>query len=155
LMLRWTVPGASYLTGVLPGVVVFGLGLLLAVAPVTATVLAAAPDRHAGVASGVNNAVARTGSLLAVAVLPAAAGITGERYSDPTALTAGWQMALLICAIAAVVGGLTAFFIDNKVLGQSTTPTVVEDSPHPGDCLHCGVEGPPTHVVPSRSSTMD
>ena len=155
LMLRWAVPGASYLTGVLPGVTVFGLGLLLAVAPVTATVLAAAPDRHAGVASGVNNAVARTGSLLAVAVLPAAAGITGEKYSDPVALTAGWQMALTICAIAAVLGGLTAFFIDNKVLGQPATPPVVEDSPHPGDCLHCGVEGPPTHVVPHHSSTVD
>jgi EmrB/QacA subfamily drug resistance transporter len=155
LMLRWAVPGASYLTGVLPGVVVFGLGLLCAVAPVTATVLAAAPDRHAGVASGVNNAVARTGSLLAVAVLPAAAGITGERYSDPTALTAGWQMALLICAIAAVAGGLIAFFIDNKVLGQAAPPNVAEDSPHPGDCLHCGVEGPPTHVVPQRSSIVD
>jgi len=155
LMLRWAVPGASYLTGVLPGVVVFGFGLLCAVAPVTATVLAAAPDRHAGVASGVNNAVARTGSLLAVAVLPAAAGITGEKYSDPAALTAGWQMALLMCAIAAVAGGVIAFFIDNKVLGEPSTPAVVEDSPHPGDCLHCGVEGPPTHVVPQRSSTVD
>ncbi|EWM14382.1 MFS transporter [Kutzneria sp. 744] len=155
LMLRWAVPGSSYLTGVLPGVVVFGLGLVIAVAPVTATVLAAAPDRHAGVASGVNNAVARTGSLLAVAVLPAAAGITGEKYADPTALTAGWQMALLICAIAAVIGGLIAFWVDNRVLGQAPSPAVVEDSPHPGDCLHCGVEGPPTHVVPHHSSTVD
>ena len=155
LMLRWVVPGASYLTGVLPGVVVFGLGLLCAVAPVTATVLAAAPDRHAGVASGVNNAVARTGSLLAVAVLPAAAGITGEKYADPAALTAGWQMALLICAVAAVLGGLTAFWVDNKVLGEPSPTPVVEDSPHPGECLHCGVEGPPTHVVPQRVSTVD
>ncbi|GAA3438027.1 MFS transporter [Kutzneria kofuensis] len=155
LMLRWAVPGSSYLTGVLPGVVVFGLGLVIAVAPVTATVLAAAPDRHAGVASGVNNAVARTGSLLAVAVLPAAAGITGEKYADPAALTAGWQMALLICAIAAVLGGLIAFWVDNRVLGEPPTPAVVEDSPHPGDCLHCGVEGPPTHVVPHHSSTVD
>jgi EmrB/QacA subfamily drug resistance transporter len=155
LLLRQAVPGASYLTGVLPGVVVFGLGLVTAVAPVTATVLAAAPDRHAGVASGVNNAVARTGSLLAVAVLPAAAGITGEKYADPTALTAGWQMALLMCAIAAVAGGLIAFWVDNRVLGEAPTPAVVEDSPHPGDCLHCGVEGPPTHVVPHHTSTVD
>lgn len=153
LMLRWAAPGASYLGGVLPGVVVFGLGLVIAVAPVTATVLAAAPDRHAGVASGVNNAVARTGSLLAVAVLPAAAGITGERYTDPTALTAGWQLALTICAIAAVAGGLIAFWVDNRVLGD--VPATAEDSPHPGDCLHCGVEGPPTHVSPHQRSTVD
>ena len=55
---------------ILPGVVIFGLGLALLVAPLTATVLAAAPDRNAGIASGINNAVARAGSLLAVAALP-------------------------------------------------------------------------------------
>ena len=62
---------------------VFGLGLALMVAPLTATVLAAAPDEHAGIASGVNNAVARAGSLLAVAALPVAVGLTGEDYDDP------------------------------------------------------------------------
>ena len=157
LMLRMAVPGASYLTGVLPGVVVFGLGLVIAVAPVTAAVLAAAEDRHAGVASGVNNAVARTGSLLAVAILPAVAGIRGDQYANPTALTAGWQMALLVCAVAAVAGGLVAFAIDNRVLGAGTEHAEHEESPHPGECLHCGVEGPPTHVVPSghSQSTMD
>ena len=65
---------STYWTGVLPGVTVFGLGLTLLVAPLTATVLEAAPDRYAGVASGVNNAVARAGSLLAVAALPAVPG---------------------------------------------------------------------------------
>ena len=69
LMLR-IAPGSSYLTDVLPAVVVFGLGLAATVAPVTATVLAAADERHAGVASGVNNAVARTAQLVAVAALP-------------------------------------------------------------------------------------
>ena len=54
----------------LPGLTVFGLGLALMVAPLTATVLAAAPDEVAGIASGINNAVARAGSLLAVAALP-------------------------------------------------------------------------------------
>jgi len=50
-----------------PLVIAFGLGLSLTVAPLTATVLAAASDRHAGLASGVNNAVARVAGLLAVA----------------------------------------------------------------------------------------
>ena len=69
-------PGASYLTDVLPAVVLFGLGLSATVAPLTATVLATADVRHAGVASGVNNAVARAAGLLAVAGLPLAVGLT-------------------------------------------------------------------------------
>ena len=57
LMLTGVSPGDSYVTAVLPGIVVFGLGLALTVAPLTMTALAAVEDRHAGIASGVNNAV--------------------------------------------------------------------------------------------------
>ena len=63
LMMTLIDPGDSYVGSVLPAVIVFGLGLTLVVAPITATVLAAADERHAGVASGVNNAVARTAGL--------------------------------------------------------------------------------------------
>src|SRR4051794_35917976 len=81
LMLRIG-PGTSGIEGwlldVLPAVLVFGAGLALTVAPLTATVLDAAPDRFAGSASGVNNAVARAAGLLAVAVVPVLAGITGD-----------------------------------------------------------------------------
>ncbi len=137
LLLRLAEPGASYLTGVLPGILVFGVGLAVVVAPVTATVLAAAPDRFAGVASGVNNAVARTGSLLAVAVLPAAVGLTGDSYADPVAMTNGWQMALLLCAVASAIGGLLALGTDNNVLRPQ----------EPGqECLSCGVDAPPPRV---------
>jgi Na+/melibiose symporter-like transporter len=62
---------ADYLTGVLPASVLFGLGLAITVAPLTATVLQAADRRHAGVASGVNNAIARIASLLAIAAVGA------------------------------------------------------------------------------------
>ena len=72
LLLRGVRPGASYWTDVLPGVTLFGLGLTLVVAPLTASVLAAVADRFAGVASGFNNAASRAGGLLAVAALPAA-----------------------------------------------------------------------------------
>jgi MFS family permease len=141
-------PGASYLTEVLPAVVLFGIGLTCVVAPVTATVLAAAEDRHAGVASGVNNAIARTGGLLAVAVLPAVSGLNGDAYTDPTALTSAWRTALMICAVLAVLGGLIALGIRNDVL--SAPPEKEPESPAPGDCWHCGVEGPPTHIKPSH-----
>ncbi|HET7719901.1 MAG TPA: MFS transporter [Acidimicrobiales bacterium] len=102
-------PGDGYLAGVLPAVVLFGLGLTLVVAPVTATVLAAADARHAGVASGVNNAVSRVAGLLAVAILPAVAGITGDRFYDPGAMADGFRIAMVVCAALAGAGGLIAW----------------------------------------------
>jgi EmrB/QacA subfamily drug resistance transporter len=150
LLLMRVTPGASYVGTVLPGVAVFGLGLATVVAPVTATVLAAAPDRYAGVASGVNNAIARLGGLLAIAVLPAVSGLTGTAYTDPAALTASWQRALLVCSALAVMGGLIALGIHNGVLGS---PEAERDHPQPGECLHCGVDAPPTHVHPAHATT--
>ena len=143
-------PGASYLGTVFPAITVFGLGLVLVVAPVTATVLAAAPDRHAGVASGVNNAVARTGGLLAVAVLPAVAGLTGTSYADPVALTSGWRTAMWVCAALCVVGGFVALGVRNDVLSAEPVPDEVAEAPQPGECFNCGVESPPTHIVPAH-----
>jgi EmrB/QacA subfamily drug resistance transporter len=109
LLLRRVGAGTDYVTGVLPGVVVFALGLVLLVAPLTSSVLAAAPDRYAGIASGINNAVARTGSLLAVSALPALVGIGGADYERPAVFDAGYQQAQLVCAVLLVAGGLVAF----------------------------------------------
>ncbi|MEP7090729.1 MAG: MFS transporter [Nocardioidaceae bacterium] len=108
LILRGVGEGTGYLTGVLPGMLVFASGLVLLVAPLTSSVLAAAPDRYAGIASGINNAVARTGSLLAVAALPAVVGISGEDYQKPAVFSHGYQQAQLICAVLLVAGGLIA-----------------------------------------------
>jgi predicted MFS family arabinose efflux permease len=99
----------SYVVDVLPAMLVFGLGLVLMVAPLTATVLAAAPDEHAGVASGVNNAVARAGALLAVAALPAVVGLGGAEYADPGAFDDAFRMALMICAALLLAGGLVSW----------------------------------------------
>ena len=99
---------ASYVVDVLPGVVLFGLGLATTVAPLTTTVLAAAPDRHAGLASGVNNAVARTAGLLAVAVVPVAAGIGGTDYQDPERFAPGFRTASYLMAGLLVLGGVLA-----------------------------------------------
>lgn len=100
----------SYWTGVFPGILLFALGLAELVSPLTVAVLAAAPDRHAGVASGINNAVARAGTLLAVAALPAAVGLAGAEYRDPTALTAGYHSALLLASGMLALGGLISWF---------------------------------------------
>jgi len=119
LLLRGIGGDVNYWRDVLPGVTVFGLGLALMVAPLTATVLAAAPDRNAGIASGVSNAVARIGSLLAVAVLPVAVGLSGSEYADPTAFGAGYASAMLAAAVLLLVGGLVSWFtIRNDVLAS-------------------------------------
>ncbi|MEV4087307.1 MFS transporter, partial [Nonomuraea fuscirosea] len=102
--------GASYPFQVLPAVFVFGLGLSATVAPLTATVLATADERYAGTASGVNNAVARTGSLLAVAAVPPLVGLVGDAFQQPAVFDAGFRMAMLISAALMVVAALITFF---------------------------------------------
>jgi EmrB/QacA subfamily drug resistance transporter len=98
----------TYLAQVLPAVLVFGVGLTITVAPLTATALAAAPAKHAGIASAVNNDVARTGGLIAVALLPVLAGITGDVYLHPSALAHGFRMAMVMAALACALGGILA-----------------------------------------------
>ena len=85
LLTRATHPG-SYVTTVLPAVIVFGIGLAITVAPLTSTAMGAAPAEHSGVASAVNNVVARAAGLLAVAVLPLVAGLTGPTAARSPAL---------------------------------------------------------------------
>lgn len=135
-------PGDSYVTAILPPVIVFGAGLTLVVAPVTATVLAAVDTRHSGVASGVNNAVARVGGLLAVAILPAIAGITGDKFYEPAEMTDGFQMAMFACAVLSAIGGVLAWLtIEPGVLhaeaepGGDTPERLAED-------YSCPVNGP-------------
>jgi MFS family permease len=121
---------------------VFGLGLTLVVSPVTATVLAAAPEQRSGIASGVNNAVSRVASLLAVAVLPVIAGLTGHRFYVPHFMTHGFHVAMLACAVLAVAGGVLAWLtIDNDVLKTDAAPEA--DGQAAAGGLSCAVAGPP------------
>ncbi len=94
--------GDKYVTAVLPGVLVFGLGMSITVAPLTAAVLGAVDERHLGVASATNNAVARLAGLLAVAIIPSVAGfeLTGGGSSLP-----GYPTAMRISAALALAGG--------------------------------------------------
>jgi EmrB/QacA subfamily drug resistance transporter len=112
VLLRLVGPSGDYLTEVLPGVVVLGLGLAITVAPLTVTALASAPMEHAGMASAVNNDVARAGGLIAVAILPAVSGVDGRSYLHPALFAAGFRHAVVIAAAAAALGGvLAALFV--------------------------------------------
>ena len=102
-------PRADFLTDVLPSVLLLGLGLSCAVAPLTAAVLAAAPDHLAGAASGVNNATARSAGLLAIAVVPAVAGLGGAGVDDAGPLAQGFVVAMLVGAGLLAVGALVSW----------------------------------------------
>lgn len=115
-------PDARYWTAVFPGITVFALGLALMVAPLTATVLAAAADRHAGIASGVNNAVARAGSLLAVAALPTLVGLSGADYDRPDQFSAGFVTAMWICVALLASGGTLAWLLIRNPDVTATRP---------------------------------
>ena len=84
-LLLWTrvEVGATYVEAVLPGAIVFGLGLACTVAPLTATIMASADSEHLGAASGVNNAIARLAGLLAVAILPIVVGLDVSAVRPP------------------------------------------------------------------------
>jgi len=162
LMLRIS-PGSSYLVDVVPAVTVLGFGLAALVAPLTATVLAAAEAEHAGVASGVNNAVARAAGLLAVALLPALAGLGGADYTDPEAFQDGFAVALLLSTVLLLIGSALAVTLVPKTVrppdtaplpgaaGARSAPPAAGtgagedlDLPRPRTALHhCAVDGPP------------
>jgi Major Facilitator Superfamily len=130
---------ASYAVDLLPALLVFALGLSVTVAPLTATVLAAAPAHQVGVASAVNNDVARAAGLLAVAVLPGLAGISQRAYDHPALLSDGFHHAVLIAAGLCALGGvLSAVLIGSDAAAP--------DEPRPADpttqCRRCPISAP-------------
>jgi EmrB/QacA subfamily drug resistance transporter len=92
--------GFSYWFELLPPLVVFSIGLSMIVAPLTATVLSDAGEHDAGIASGVNNAVARVASLLGIAVVGAAVAGTDNRLDQ-----SGFRLAMVITAALVAAGG--------------------------------------------------
>nr|WP_184080034.1 MFS transporter [Nocardiopsis mwathae] len=126
----------DYTAAVLPGVVLVGLGLSTVVAPLTATVLASAPERHAGVASGVNNTLARGAQLIGVAAVPVLAGITGAR-----GIAAGFGPAMLILTGLGVAASVLALFLrDHEVRARAFRRTF------------CDVSGPPLSRCPGSTA---
>jgi EmrB/QacA subfamily drug resistance transporter len=145
LLSRATGPG-SYVTAVLPGVLVLAIGLAVTVAPLTATAMGAAPSEHSGIASGVNNVVARAAGLVAVAVLPLLAGLSGVSGLAPSELASGFRTAMLISAVVAFAGGVLAAL---TIRNPRRTPEVVTEYCR---TWHCGVGAPPLRGVDTASA---
>ena len=139
----------NYLTAVLPAVVAFGLGVAIMVAPLTATAMSAAPADHAGVASAVNNDVARAAGLIAVAVLPALAGITGNSYLHPAALAHGFKVAAMIAAVFCAAGGVLAAL----TIRNPTRTTGIPRAKAPQE-ISCALEATPLRSVGAAPVTV-
>lgn len=161
-----TDPG--YLVDVFPGVLLVALGMSATVAPLTATVLAAAPVRHAGLASGVNNTFARGAQMIGVAAVPSLAGIgAGSGGQEGTqALAQGFGPAMLILAGLAVIASLCAVVLprgrmpeareaaERGALPEDETP-VAEPRLGQHPPRFCGVSGPPMRSCPGSSSGFE
>jgi EmrB/QacA subfamily drug resistance transporter len=156
VLLSMVGPGASYWLRVLPAVIVLGLGLSLLVAPLTATALGSLDDAHAGIASGVNNAVARAAGLLSVAVLPLAAGIGAGSLTNPDDLHPAYRNAMLICAALMVTGGiLAAILVPSRLPAQGRTGPSPDQTGAALPALtapaeSAPAESAPAHAVPAR-----
>ena len=111
--------------------------------------MSAAPAEHSGVASAVNNVVARAASLLAVAVLPLLAGLTGAAALESATLAAGFRTAMVISGLTCAAGGvLAALTIRNPARVRSAT-SVEAGQKEPA--WSCGVSSPP--VDPSLAAS--
>ncbi|MGW7673654.1 hypothetical protein ACWGJX_42230 [Streptomyces sp. NPDC054775] len=113
------------MSGVLPGVIIFGLGMSLTVATLTSAVLSTVSDDRAGAAAGASNAISRAAGLITIAVLPSIAGID---VHGGASLSHGFHFAILVSAGACVLGAVALLTIKQ---GPGTTGTV------PGTQLAC------------------
>ncbi len=138
LLLTRIGPSSAWMTEVAPGAIVFGLGLVTFVAPLTATVMAAADPSHVSVASGVNNAVARAASLAMLALIPAVSGLSVAMGADAT--THSFRVALTIAALLAIGAAPLAFF------GLNPRTRAPRTARH----VHCAVDGAPLQPDPAQ-----
>ena len=122
LLLRIDHDHHGYFADVLPGVLVFAVGLTIFVAPLTATVMSSAPADDVGIASGVNNAISRAGGLLAVAILPPLAGLHGENYRNVHTMEHGFRVVMMSCIGLLVAAALViALTVKNKQAAERIT----------------------------------
>ncbi|MCQ8829797.1 DHA2 family efflux MFS transporter permease subunit [Streptomyces malaysiensis] len=125
--------GAVYWRDILPALVVLGMGMVVVVAPLTATVLASVDVARAGLASGVNNAAARAAGLVAVAALPLLAGMGPEAYRSADAFADTFRRAMPICAGVLVLGAVIAWrTVSSSALEQAGPEPGAEAVAGPG-----------------------
>ncbi len=142
----------NYVVDVLGPTTLLGVGLTLFVGPLTATVLAAAPDAHAGLASGVNNAVARTAALLSVAALPWVSGLGGRGLLDSERVLDGFSVVVWCCVGLLVCGAvLSALTVtDHRPAVGAAGPTGRRGgwwAARPGPAKrYCSLTTPPVEV---------
>ncbi|KUJ65730.1 MFS transporter [Streptomyces albus subsp. albus] len=136
-------PGAVYWRDVLPALLVMGLGMVVLVAPLTATVLASVDVGRAGLASGINNAAARAAGLVAVAALPLLAGLDPTAYRSPERFTDAFQVAMPICAGVLVCGALIAWGTVRSDVLEPAPEEQGQPRCHPECRRHCAVSAPP------------
>lgn len=107
-ILAMSAHASSYWTGFLPGLTIVGIGMTLSVAPLTTTVLDSVPGDRNGIASGINNAAARAGGLVAIAAIGLAFGSAGEVRITDSALAAAYKWVMFSAAVLAGLSALTA-----------------------------------------------
>ncbi len=143
--------GDEFTTAVMPSLVVFGVGLAAVITPITATVLASVDARHAGIASGVNNVLSRLGQLLAVAVLPLAAGLSGADFQNSAAMAHGFPIAMRVAAGTSFAAAILAWTtIRDDVLERSVggAKPLAQELP-PSLEPSCAVAGTPLSPAPA------
>jgi EmrB/QacA subfamily drug resistance transporter len=98
----------SYLRDLLPGLLVFGLGLSMTVAPLTATVMADAGGSDAGIASAINNAIARVAGLVGISVagVVVAQTLVGDSFAANASSVRAFHEVVVICAVLIAAGGV-------------------------------------------------
>jgi EmrB/QacA subfamily drug resistance transporter len=141
---------ASYLTDLLPALLVFSLGLSMTVAPLTATVLADADETDAGIASAINNAVARVAGLVGVSVIGVvvASKLTSNTFSANARSVDAFHEAVIICAALVAAGGFAG------MLGILNPRRAVKAERCAGGQL-AGVPEPAAGATRPRTTTTD
>lgn len=131
----------SWASDVLPGAILFGFGLVAFVAPLTAAVMASVDQAHVGTASGVNNAIARTAGLTAVAVIPVVSGLTTA--AGPAETTAAFHTGMWITAgLAVVAAAIAAVGLPRHVATRDSARK-----------YYCAVDGAPAQVCEDQTAT--
>ena len=116
-------PGSSYALAILPPLVLWGLGIGIAVTPLTAAVLAAVSDAGPRRGLAINDAAARVGGVVMIALVPALIGV-GVAGTLADALPRGYQPAMyVLAAMAAVSGIIAAVFVTNQRAAPAPSPT--------------------------------